>query len=197
MKSIFARAGAGAMCAALLAGCGGSDNGSLLLTGVVSGLLKPGLVLVNGNQTVTVDASGQFYFPNLIAQDEHFDVKVQTNPIATKCAVDPTTSSGSANYYNVSNYRIVVTCVTDSYTLGGTVTGLTQDVLVLANGSDLATILPGSSTFTFPVPVFDGLNYGVTVLTQPAGLVCTVGNGVGTMPSGPVSNLQVSCVPKT
>lgn len=201
MKSIFARAGAGVMCAALLASCGGSDNGSLLLTVTVTGLLKTGLVLVNGNQTVTVSPSGgatvTATFPNLVAQDDHFDVKVQTNPLATTCVPDETTSIGSANYYNVSLGRIVVNCTTASYNLGGTISGLTQDVLVLANGANLVTVLPGASSFVFPTKVYDGLNYGVTVLTQPEGLTCTVANGTGTMPSGEVTNLQVSCVPKT
>jgi hypothetical protein len=98
-----------------------------------------------------------------------------------------------ANYY--SALQPVVTCVTNSYKLGGTVTGLTSGVLVLTNGGQDVTITPATGmSFAFPGTVYDGFNYGVTVLTQPAGFTCTVENGVGIMPSGDKLNLAVTCV---
>jgi hypothetical protein len=204
MKSKYARITAGALCAALLASCGGSDNGSLTLRVYVYGLFKPGLVLQNGDQTVTVPAGPspaassvqEVYFPNLIAPDSMINIEVKTDPVATKCTPDPATAKNvKANYY--SALQVVVTCETASYKLGGTVTGLTKDQLTLTNGGNNVTIRPDTpSPFVFPGTVYDGLNYGVTVLTQPEGLTCSVQNGVGTMPSGDVMNLAVTCVPK-
>jgi hypothetical protein len=46
-----------------------------------------------------------------------------------------------------------------------------------------------------PTKIGDGFAYGVTVLTQPAGLTCTVQNGVGKMGTTNVSNVAVNCVP--
>lgn len=200
MKSMYARATAGALCAAMLAGCGGDDNGNLSLAVKVQGLFKPGLVLKNGDQTVAVNpqASGTttVYFPNLIAEDSNINIEIQTQATATVCEpVASTATNIKANYY--SALQPVVNCTTNSYKLGGVVAGLTQDQLVLTNGSVTVTIRPETgASFVFPGSVFDGANYGVTVLTQPTGLACTVDNGVGTMPSGDVMNLSVSCVPR-
>lgn len=193
MKSMFVRAGSGLLCAAVLSACGGGDgNGNLLLGGSVQGLSKPGLVLQNGDQTTEVAAgASSFYFPSLIAPDASFDVKIKTDATASKCEV--VNGSGKANYYNTQ--QVVVRCTTDSYQLGGTVSGLTADGLVLANGASTAGVVKGSSSFLFTTPVFDGANYGVTILAQPAGLVCSVANGTGTMPSGNVLTVAVSCQP--
>lgn len=201
MKSMYARATAGALCAAMLAGCGGSDNGNLSLVVTVIGLVKPGLVLKNGDQTVivtqgsSVTGSTTAYFPNLIAEDSTINIEVQTQPTATECKVEAATSTNiKANYYSAQQPRVI--CVTNSYQLGGSVTGLTQDQLVLTNGSLTATIPANATSFTFPSPIYDGFNYGVTVLRQPEGLTCTIANATGTMPSGDVMNLAVSCVPR-
>lgn len=100
-----------------------------------------------------------------------------------------------ANYY--SALRVQVYCETNSYRLGGTVTGLTQDQLVLALGNMTVTIRPETgNSFVFPGTVYDGAPYGVTVLQQPDGLVCTVDNPTDTMPSGDRLNLAVVCVPR-
>ncbi|WEF31632.1 hypothetical protein [Pseudoduganella chitinolytica] len=196
MKSMYVRASAGALCAALLAGCGGSDNGSLVLVATVTGLSKPGLVLKSGDQTITVNGSAGAptitpTFPNLIEEDSTIDVQIQTQPTAAKCDVDPKTIGLKANYYTAR--QVVVTCKTFSYTLGGTVSGLTADGLILNNGPVQKAIPAGSTGFTFDTPVDDGANYGVTVLQNPAGLVCSVANNAGTMPSGPVNNIVVTC----
>ncbi|WP_146171851.1 hypothetical protein [Pseudoduganella armeniaca] len=196
MKSMYVRASAGALCAALLAGCGGSDNGSLVLVATVTGLAKPGLVLKSGDQTVKVDGSVGAptltpTFPNLIEEDSTIDVQILTQPTAAKCDVDKKTIGLKANYYTAR--QVVVTCSTFSYTLGGTVSGLTADGLILNNGAMQKAVPAGSVDFQFDTKVDDGANYGVTVLQNPVGQVCTVANNAGTMPSGPVSNIAVTC----
>ena len=196
MKSMYARATAGALCAAMLAGCGGSDNGSLALMVTINGLSKPGLILKNGDQTMAVSVGETTkYFPTLIAEDSTINIEIVQQPTAAECKVDAATSTNiKANYY--SALRTVVNCETDSYWLGGTVSGLTQDQLVLTVGSLTVTLRPDSNmSFQFPSKIYDGANYGVTVLQQPAGLTCTVQNGTGTMPSGDKLDLVVTCVP--
>lgn len=202
MKSIYARATAGALCAALLAGCGGSDNGTLSLMVTVNGLVKDGLVLKNGDQTLAVTKGSSVtgavtaYFPNLIAEDSTINIEVQTQPTATVCKVDAATGTNvKANYY--SALKPIVNCTTDSYKLGGTVSGLTQGQLVLVNGSMTVTIPTNAADFTFPTTVYDGFPYGVTVLQQPDGLTCTVDKATGTMPSGDLMNLVVTCNERT
>jgi hypothetical protein len=95
--------------------------------------------------------------------------------------------------------QVGVACVLNSFTIGGTVSGLTVDGLVLTNGSTggIAAPLKNATTFSFANnPVDYGVAYGVTVLTQPAGLVCRVSpNGTGVMGDALVANIAISCVP--
>jgi len=80
-----------------------------------------------------------------------------------------------------------------TYTVGGTVSGLTGTGLVLQNngGNDLAVSANGA--FTFLTAQKKGASYSVTVLTQPSGQSCTVGNGTGSV-SANVTNVAVICV---
>src|SRR6267154_151583 len=80
-----------------------------------------------------------------------------------------------------------------TYTVGGTVSGLTGTGLVLQNngGNDLAVSANGA--FTFLTAQKKGASYSVTVLTQPSGQSCTVSNGTGSV-SANVTNVAVICV---
>lgn len=200
MKSSFLRAGLALLCAVILSACGG-NNGSLVLSGTISGLNKTGLTLVNKGNGETLEVttgSTSFAFTKLLATDESFDVEVQTNPSGAKCV--PTANTGTASVYTV--YYVVITCSNNPYTLGGTVSGLTSSGLILANGSDSVAVAPSTTTagadvsFTFPTTVGDGDYYGVTVLAQPTGQTCTVNSTLnpGTMPSSNQLGLVVSCV---
>jgi subtilisin-like proprotein convertase family protein len=81
---------------------------------------------------------------------------------------------------------------TVTYSVGGTVTGLTGAGLVLrVNGAgNLAIAAGGSFAFASPIPA--GTIYTVTVFAQPAGQTCTVANGSGTV-TAPVTNIAVTC----
>jgi hypothetical protein len=202
MKSLTLRSSIALVCALSLAGCGGG-SGNLLLAGSVLGLTKDGLVLANGNDTVAVPAGSlTFSFPQLLATDSSYNVTVKTQPTAAVCTV--TNGTGNSGAFNVTS--VLVNCVTNSYDLGGTITGLTRTGLVLVNGRDQKAIPVGTTaTTTFTMTqtpangtvtgkVADGSPYGVTILTQPTGQTCTVTNGVGTMGSSAVNSIQVSCV---
>ena len=82
-----------------------------------------------------------------------------------------------------------------TYTVGGTVSGLTGSGLVLRNngGDDLP--VSASGTFAFATEVANGAAYVVTVFTQPANptQTCVVTNGSGTMGSSNVTNISVTC----
>lgn len=82
-----------------------------------------------------------------------------------------------------------------SFTIGGTVSGLVGTGLVLEDLQFLP-ITPANGPFTMPSPTQVGRPFAVTVATQPTNPVqiCSVVNGSGTMPNGPVTNVQVNCV---
>src|SRR5713101_5643947 len=71
-----------------------------------------------------------------------------------------------------------------TYTIGGTLTGLsgTGLVLQLNSGSNLS-VSASATTFTFATALAGSSNYNVTVLTQPTTptQACSVTNGSGTV----------------
>ncbi|MCB1158185.1 MAG: Ig-like domain-containing protein [Leptospiraceae bacterium] len=91
---------------------------------------------------------------------------------------------GTNKTYNFTTGRLV------TYTVGGTVSGLSGTLILQNNGGDELTLTSdGSLTFTTGVSSY----YSVTAKTQPTGQTCTVSNGNGTA-SANVSNISVSCV---
>jgi hypothetical protein len=81
-----------------------------------------------------------------------------------------------------------------TYTIGGSVSGLTGTGLVLQDsGGDNLSIASGASVFTFATPVATSAAYAVTVLTQPANQTCTVANGSGTVAAANVTNIAITC----
>lgn len=204
MKSVYLRSGLALACAALLNACGGG-NGNLALSGTITGLTKPDLVLINKktNERLAIPAnSTSFVFTRLAAVDEEFDIEIDTPPTGAKCTPSGTSNVGKANAY--TSYSIAFNCVTNPWTLGGNVSGLRYPGLVLANGADLVSVLPPATAgatvgFTFPSKVGDGSPYGVTVLSQPVDpatkltQVCAVANPTGNMPAKDYSDLVVTC----
>jgi 6-phosphogluconolactonase (cycloisomerase 2 family) len=83
---------------------------------------------------------------------------------------------------------------TVTYTVGGTVSGLTGAGLVLQNNAGDNLSVAADGAFNFSTPVGSGAAYAVTVQAQPSGQLCMVQNGAGTAGAN-VSSVAVSCVP--
>jgi N-acetylneuraminic acid mutarotase len=143
----------------------------------------------NGGDNLAVSASAStFTFSTPIASNGVYSVTVLTQPAGQNCTV--TTGSGTATA-NITN--VAVACVR-MYTIGGTITGLTETGLVLQNnGGDNLTVDPNATTYTFATQVASGGAYSVSVLAQPLGEDCTVTNGAGTATAN-VVNANVSCI---
>jgi hypothetical protein len=202
MKSLTLRSSVALACALGLAACGG-HSGSLLLGGSVAGLTKTGLVLLNKNTNEELSVSSgssQFSFTRLISPDEAFEVIIQTQPAGAVCTV--TNGKGKSGAYSVTS--VAVSCTTNTYTLGGTVSGLKNAGLTLVNGATRKDIPAGATSFNMNLlnadgsysvgKVADGAPYGITILTQPAGQNCSIANGVGKMGSADINNVQVTCI---
>ena len=79
-----------------------------------------------------------------------------------------------------------------SYSVGGSVSGLSGTAVLQDNGADNLSVSANGS-FTFATAVAQGAAYNVTVATNPSGQVCSVANGSGVMGSANISNVSVSC----
>lgn len=165
------------------------------LGGTVSGLgNNAGLTLTNGSDTLMVAAgSTSFTLPTPLAFGSTYSVAVLSAPAGLTC----TASSASGTMPASDVASVVIACSDQSYTVGGTISGLSSGGLVLANGSDTRTVISGASSFTMPTAVAFTSAYSVTVQTQPTGLTCSVSNGASTMGSAAVTNVAVTCAANT
>ena len=179
-----------------LVGCWGDQDAPAASTysvgGSVAGLTTTGLVLANGTDSASI-ASGatSFTFATALAAGASYAVTVQTQPANANCVV----SGGSGTVAAAAVSSVSVTCHPVAFTVGGSIAGLASGGLVLANGSDTVAPASGASIFTLPALVAGGAGYAVTVRTQPAGAMCSVANGNGTVASASVTNVAVTCAP--
>jgi 6-phosphogluconolactonase (cycloisomerase 2 family) len=79
-----------------------------------------------------------------------------------------------------------------TYTVGGTVSGLSGAGLVLQMSSGNSLSIAADGSFTFGPSVAGGSTYNVSVSTHPISQRCFVSNGSGTA-SGNVTNVAIAC----
>ncbi|MBW1878247.1 MAG: hypothetical protein JRJ84_07800, partial [Deltaproteobacteria bacterium] len=177
-----------------LTACKGDDVESFFaLSATVSGLAGTGLVLQNnGGDDLPISADGSSSFGTQLADGASYDVTVLTQPSgpSQSCAVE----NGIGNI-DGADATVTVSCVTDTFTVGGSVTGLAGTGLQLQNngGNDLDVTTDGA--FTFTTALDDGSSYAVTVKTPPTGpsQSCLVTSGSGTIEGANVTNVAVAC----
>src|SRR5215831_3866954 len=209
MGSLFVRASnltSIAVVAFVLTACSGGSSSSMpsstppvppptySIGGTISGLSGSGLVLQNnGANDLAVSESGVANFVTAAASGTAYNITVKTQPTnpSQTCSV-----ANGAGTLSSSNVTIVVTCTTNTFTVGGSVNGLSGTGLVLQNGggNDLVVTASGIVTFTTAVP--SGANYNVTVKTQPSypAQNCSVTDGTGTIANANITNVTIACL---
>jgi hypothetical protein len=169
---------------------------SFTIGGMVTTLDGTGLVLQdNGGDNLPIASSGSFTFATPVASGSSYTVTVYADP------TEPTqicnVSSGLGTVTTADITTVEVACTTQSYTIGGTVTGLaTGDSVVLQdNGGDNLTVTTNGS-FTFATPVLSGATYSATVLTQPKSPSqnCQITSGSGGVVASDVTSIVVTCI---
>ena len=196
MKSSYLRAGAALACALALSACGGGD-GDRVIGGSFSGVTKAGLVLQNNGGSdlevlPTNTGTGEFYFRDMVETDSDYNVTAKSFPTnAETCTI-----TGGKGKVAIDILTIHVACTIRQHELKGTVTGLTGNNLVLVNGSDRVALAPGATSFSM-AKVNEDAPYGVAILTQPDNQTCTVANGTGTVGQADITNVTVTCGPRT
>ncbi len=164
--------------------------------GAVTGLAAGQQVVlyINGADPLTVGANGAFTFATPVPLNGSYAVTVGAQPAGETCTVSH--ASGSGVVADISD--VAVTCSTNTFTVGGTVTGLTagQQVTLNNNASD-PLIVAADGSFTFATPVTVNGSFAVTVGTQPTGQTCTVSNGSGSGVVANINNVTVTCSTNT
>ena len=210
MKSSLIRPALALALAAGLAGCGGSDKAEFVIKGTITGIVYPGAVLTTNGMDLPIAPPAKagdpvsFAFPNKLEYGDVYNVVFKAEPDNQFCS---TPSQAIPNFNDtagrLAEINITYACGIDAYQIGGKVSGLTADGLVLANGSTGGTVAVAKPAAGVTTPIDFGFEafvpydaaYGVTVLTQPTGQFCTVANGTGIMKAATVSNIAVTCGP--
>ena len=167
----------------------GGTAGSYSVGGTVSGLSGTVVLQDNGGDDLSVTSNGSFAFGTPLAGGAGYGVTVKTNPSGQSCTVS--NGSGTVGSANVTDVAVSCSSVA-SYSVGGTVSGLSGTVVLQDNGGDDLSVTSNGS-FAFGTPLAGGAGYGVTVKTNPSGQSCTVSNGSGTVGSANVTDVAVSC----
>lgn len=83
-----------------------------------------------------------------------------------------------------------------SFTIGGTLSGLSGGSVALNNNAGDAIVLTANGNFRFPTPQSDAEGYAVTVASRPStpSQTCTVARASGTVHSADVTDIAVNCV---
>ena len=160
--------------------------------GSVTGLNGTGLVLQNESNAdlLTVNANGNFALGTAVASGQAYKVSVKTQPTNPSQTCVVTAGAATVGGGNVTG--IAVGCTTNTFAVGGSVTGLVGTVVLKNNGADALT-LNADGSFVFPTPIASGAAYEVTVGTRPNEQFCSVTNGSGTVAASSVSTVTVKC----
>lgn len=191
----------------VLAGLAGCSEGEVVTTpppppaptsftvgGSVSGLAGSGLMLqLNGANDLAISADGRFSFPNKLNKGATYNVSVKsspTTPIRQTCSV----SQGSGAIITAAISNIAVTCVTNSYAVGGKASGITKRGLGLELNGTYDAMVVKNGNFVFPgVRLPDGSDYSVAIKSTPTGQKCLI-KSVNTAPDSDTINIvEVSC----
>ncbi|WP_156781808.1 hypothetical protein [Leptospira tipperaryensis] len=162
------------------------------VSGSVTGLSGTGLALLN-NGTDLIGVSGaSFTFPLSLASGGSYSVSVSTNPSSPAQVCSVSNATGTIASSNVTN--VLVVCSTSSYSVSGSISGLSGSGLKLKNnGGD--EISPTGSTFAFPTSIASGAAYSVSVSQQPTSpnQTCSVSSGAGTIASANITGITITC----
>ena len=176
----------GALSVLSLGACGGGGGGAGTFTvgGTISGLSASGLVLAdNGGDNLSVPSGAtSFTFSTQLQSGASYNVTVATQPTGASCTVAAGSGTVSGNVVSVS-----VACAATTYTVSGSVSGLTSPGLKLKDYSagEILAVPANATTFAFTRQVPYGTNVSVTITAQPAWQWCTAGSSNF---SGPITS---------
>lgn len=167
---------------------------SYIVSGTVSGLSGSGLMILNNGQAVSV-VNNAFFSVTLESGSAYaFTIGTQPSNPSQLCTI--ANGTGTVGSSNISN--VAVSCATNStpsYTVSGTISGLSGSGLVILNNGTAVNV----SNNAFSVTLASGSAYAFTIGTQPSSpsQLCTIANGTGTVGFANITNVAVSCSTKS
>ncbi|THB69344.1 MAG: hypothetical protein D6B28_11670 [Gammaproteobacteria bacterium] len=162
--------------------------------GTATGVAGNGLVLQNNaGDDLAVAANGDFTFATAIDDLSAYEVTVISNPSTPNQTCTVTNESGNLAGGNTTS--VAVNCVTNKYSIGGTVTGLEGSGLIIQNNSGDNTEINASGAFTLATRLDDMSAYDVTVIQNPTDPVqiCTPSSASGDIAGAAITTIEIDC----
>lgn len=170
---------------------GGTGTTYYPIGGSITGLTGSVTLLDNSGNPYTTSANGTFAFTTQLLSGMTYNVTVGAQPIGQYCSV-----ANGAGTVTGAVTNVAVTCIPMTYTIGGTITGLSGSTVLQDNGGDNLTV-SANGTFQFATAIPASTAYKVTQLSQTStSQTCTVTNGSGTATAN-ITTVTVTCVPVT
>lgn len=164
--------------------------------GSVSGLVEGTEVVLDnrGADVLTVTADGRFAFATALLDAQAYAVAVRVQPTSPNQTCTVTRGAGAISGADVAD--VSVTCVRNTYTVGGTVFGLRQgDQLVLRNRGADDLVVAAEGSFTFPRALEDGTAYEVAIHRRRLSpkWFCVLDRASGVLEGRDVTDVDVAC----
>ncbi|MCX7552360.1 hypothetical protein OS175_00595 [Marinicella sp. S1101] len=164
--------------------------------GNVIGLAAGNQVVIqnNGTDDLLLNGNGGFVFPTALDDESTYNILVTGNPTTPNQTCEVINGGGVINGVNVTD--VVISCSTNTYSIGGTVSGLAPgNSVVLQNNLTDDLSVSANGAFLFLTALEDESVYTVTVLSQPdtPNQTCTVTNASSTLAGADVNDVSVSC----
>ena len=183
---------------------GAADNSQITITllHADSNTLNPfniAIIDVNPN------ANGTFSFD--VPENKYYLMTVASATANEVCIINNREFEGPITADRVTFTITCTIAAADTYSVGGTISGLANGEIVILSFSPLGdrvdrrviiadTDGTTADNFTFNRKLANGATYFVTITAQPAGKICSVANaGRQTMGGADVTNVTVTCVP--
>lgn len=169
------------------------------VAGRVAGLVT-GTEVMLGNQSgerLAVEAGGAFSFEAELLDGSPYWVEVATQPTSPNQTCTVKGGAGRISGANVTD--VEVSCVINTYTVGGTVFGLREgQELVLQNKGADDLVVREDGAFVFATALEDGSRYKVTISGKrlPANWFCRLENAEGVLEGRAVTGIDVACFPE-
>lgn len=161
----------------------------------VTGLAAGNSVVLQNNGGDDLNASnGINTFSTPIDDGTTYNVTVTTQPTTPNQTCVVNGASGTVSGADVNT--ITVSCTTDTYFIGGDVTGLLNNsVLVLDLNNQESEVVTCNGPFVFDTPLPDESSYSVTVMMNPDSPLqtCEVTMGNGTLNGDDIIDVDVMC----
>jgi len=183
-----------------------TTTGTYTVGGTVSGLSGTLVLRSNKGEVLNITSNGSFTLATKFDKYAPYAVVVYTQPSGQTCRVAG--SAGTIISTNVTNIQVTCTgtgtggttpppttpppTTTGTYTVGGTVSGLSGTLVLRSNKGEILNITRNGS-FTLATKYAQYTSYAVVAYTQPSGQTCRVAGGVGTIVNNNVSNIAISC----